>query len=108
MALETEIARYNELLPELLGTSLGKYVAIKGDDFVGVFDDMDEGYRAVLNKYGVTNFLLRPVRAFEPIWDMRYVPARAIRVEGKLVSMEMRGVPQRSIRGDRVDPSLKK
>jgi hypothetical protein len=71
MALETEIARYEELLPELLATSLGKYVAIKGNDLVGVFDDMDVGYRAVLDKYGVTNFLLRPVRAVEPRLDLR-------------------------------------
>ena len=71
MALETEIALYNELLPSLLESSMGKYVAIKGGDLIGVFDDMDTGYRAALDKYGVTNFLLRPVRAEEPVLDMR-------------------------------------
>ena len=71
MSLETEIALYNQLLPSLLESSAGKYVAIKGNDLIGVFDDMDVGYRATLDKYGMTNFLLRPVRAEEPVLDMR-------------------------------------
>jgi len=80
MALETEIALYNELLPSLLESSMGKYVAIKGNDLIGVFDDMDMGYRAALDKYGVTNFLLRPVRAEEPILDMRNLQFGIVRV----------------------------
>ncbi len=70
MALEAEIELYNELLPELLRTSEGKFAVIKGRDLIGVFDDMDVGYRAALDKYGITNFLLRPVRAVEPKLDL--------------------------------------
>jgi hypothetical protein len=69
MALEIETALYNEMLPQLLESSMGKYVVIKGRDVIGVFDDMNEGYRAALDKYGVTNFLLQPVRAEEPKLD---------------------------------------
>jgi hypothetical protein len=70
MALEIEIERYKELLPELLPSSEGKFAVIKGRDLIGVFDDMDEGYRAALDKYGVTHFLLRPIRAVEPMLDL--------------------------------------
>lgn len=71
MALETEIERYNELLPELLPANEGKFAVIKGRDLIGVFDDMDVGYRAALDKYGITNFLLRPIRAVQPTVDLR-------------------------------------
>jgi len=80
MALETEIALYNELLPRLLESSLGKYVAIKGNDLIGVFDDMNEGYRAALDKYGVMNFLLRPVRPKEPVLDATNIQFGIVRV----------------------------
>ena len=80
MSLEVEIARYNELLPELLQTSAGKFAVIKGRDLIGVFDDMDEGYGAALDKYGVTSFLLRPIRAVQPIVDLRNLHLGIIRV----------------------------
>jgi hypothetical protein len=80
MALEIEIERYKELLPELLQSSEGKFAVIKGRDLIGVFDDMDEGYRAALDKYGVTNFLLRPVRAVEPTLDLTNLHLGLIRV----------------------------
>jgi len=80
MVLETEIARYNELLPELLASSAGKFAVIKGNDLVGVFDDIDAGYSAALEKYGVTNFLLRPIRAKEPVLDLTNLHYGLIRV----------------------------
>jgi hypothetical protein len=80
MALEIEIERYKELLPELLPSSAGKFAVIKGRDLIGVFDDMDEGYRAALDKYGVTSFLLRPVRAVEPTLDLTNLHLGLIRV----------------------------
>jgi hypothetical protein len=62
MAFEVEIERYNELLPELLHASQGKFVVIKGRELLGVFDTNDEAYGAGLDRYGLTSFLLRPVR----------------------------------------------
>jgi len=81
MALETEIALYNQLLPKLLESSMGKYVAIKGNDLIGVFDDMNVAYRAALDKYGVTNFLLRPVRPDEPVLDLTNLQFGIVRVQ---------------------------
>jgi len=63
MGLETEIARYEELLPELLRQyGEGKYAVICGRDLVGVFDTSDEGYTAGLETVGIAApFLLRPI-----------------------------------------------
>ena len=80
MALETEIARYNELLPELLATSEGKYAVIKGREFLGVFESSDAGYTAALEKYGITDFLLRPIRAKQPVLDLTNLHFGIIRV----------------------------
>ncbi len=71
MAFETEKAHYQRLLPELLQTDLGKFAVFKDDDFLGVFETNDEAYSAALEKYGITSFLLQPIRAKEPI---RYLP----------------------------------
>ncbi len=69
MALETEIARYNELLPELLATSEGKWAVVAGKELVGLFESNDAGYAAGLERVGVSPFLLRQVlRARPVIW----------------------------------------
>jgi hypothetical protein len=62
MAFEVEIDRYDELLPELLQSSHGKFVVIKDRELLGIFDSNDDAYEAGLNRYGLTGFLLRPVR----------------------------------------------
>jgi len=81
MALETEIARYNELLPELLKSSLGKIAVIKDRDFLGVFDTMDDAYKVLLPKYGFVQCLMRPVRAQEPVVDLTNLHLGLIRVQ---------------------------
>jgi hypothetical protein len=81
MALETEIALYNELLPELLRSSLGKIAVIKDRDFLGVFDTMDQAYAMLLPKYGFVQCLMRPVRAKEPVVDMSNLHLGLIRVQ---------------------------
>ena len=66
MALETEIERYNELLPELLKVhGEGKFAVIHERELLGVFPSNREGYRAGLNAFGVVSFLLRPIRAVQ-------------------------------------------
>ena len=67
MAFETEKAHYQKLLPELLKTDEGRFAVFKGEDFLGVFSSDDEAYNAALHRYGITSFLLQPIREFEPI-----------------------------------------
>lgn len=70
MALETEIARYEELLPELLKSSEGKIAVIKGRDLLGTFNSMNEAYETLLPKYGFEQWLMRPIEARRPIYDL--------------------------------------
>ena len=67
MAFEVEIERYNELLPELLASSKGKFVVIKGRELLGIFDSNDDAYEAGLESYGLSGFMLRPVRETQPV-----------------------------------------
>lgn len=68
MVLDTEIARYQELLPELLKEhGEGKVVLIHHRDLVGVFETVSEAYRAGLNAFGVAPFLLHPICEKEEI-----------------------------------------
>ena len=67
MAFEIEIERYNELLPELLESSKGKFVVIKGRELLGIYDSNDDAYEAALDKYGLSGFLLRPVRETQQV-----------------------------------------
>jgi hypothetical protein len=67
MAFETEKAHYQQLLPELLKAHKGEYAVFKDDDFLGVFPTNGEAYTAALHRYGITSFLLQPIREKEPI-----------------------------------------
>lgn len=80
MTLEIEIAFYNELLPSLLHTSEAKTVVIKDRDFLGTFNTMDEAYEALLPRYGFVQYLIRPVRAREPVSDVRNLQLGVISV----------------------------
>jgi hypothetical protein len=66
MALEIEIARYNELLPELLQQGEHKFVVICGRTLVGVFDTNDAAYQAGLGAVGLAPFLLREILRERP------------------------------------------
>jgi len=69
MALETEIARYEELLPELLAAGEGQYAVICGRDLVGVFETYDNAYTAGLERVGLASFLLRKILRVQPtVW----------------------------------------
>ena len=66
MALERELAVYNEHLLELL-PSQGKYVVIKGEDIAGVYDTLEQALGAGYDKYGPGPFLARKIHATEPL-----------------------------------------
>lgn len=64
MVLDTEIARFKELLPELLEQyGEGKIAVIHARDLFGVFDDDSVAYRAALQAFGRVPFLLQPIIA---------------------------------------------
>ncbi len=67
MALETEIATYNELLPNLLASGEGRFAVIVGKKLVGIFDSNDAGYSAGLEAVGLSPFLLRKIQRTQPV-----------------------------------------
>jgi len=81
MALEAELAKYQELLPSLLKEHEGQIAVIKGDDFLGCFDDMEGAYAALLPKYGFVQCLMRPVRSHDPVVDLRNIHFGVISVK---------------------------
>ena len=66
MALERELAIYIEHLTELLPDE-GKYVVIKGEEVLGVYDSLDGALSAGYERYGDVDFLVKQISAVEPI-----------------------------------------
>ena len=65
ISLEKELAKFEELKPELLKTSEGKYALIRGDQFIEVFDSFAEGVRAGYQKFGNVPFLVKQIIVLE-------------------------------------------
>lgn len=69
MALETEIARYDELLPQILPGNEGKFAVIVGRELVGIYNTSDDGWMAGYRRVGLKPFLLRAIQKTRPaIW----------------------------------------
>jgi hypothetical protein len=62
MALERELETYRRELPRLLGEgSAGKWVAVLGEDLLGVFPTMEGAFEAGLERFGDRSFLVKEV-----------------------------------------------
>jgi hypothetical protein len=61
--LSTEIQAYEEKLPELEKTYLGKFVVFKGADFVGAWDTLDTAGAEAVARFGRGPYLIRQVGA---------------------------------------------
>ena len=59
--LEEEIRYYEDHQKELLAKSPGKFVLIKGDKLLGVFDTQEEALAAGGRLFGLESFLVRRV-----------------------------------------------
>jgi len=66
MALEREIQTYKERLSELLKDQ-GKFVLIRGDEVVGIFESCEAAVRHGYELFGLEPFLAREIREKEII-----------------------------------------
>ncbi len=66
MALERELAVYNEHLMDLLANE-GKYVVVHGEAIEGPFDSYEDALQAGYEKFGVVAFLVKQISRVEPI-----------------------------------------
>jgi hypothetical protein len=59
--LEQERLFYAAHEPEWLETHEGKFVVVKGEELVGIFDSLDEALAAGATRFGLSSFLVRRV-----------------------------------------------
>ena len=58
MVLEKEMAYYIEHQAELLKRYEGKYILIKGEKIIGVYESEEKAYKAGLKKFGNKPFFI--------------------------------------------------
>ncbi len=63
MALETEIAYFNEQAPELLANHRNEWVLIEGRKIVGLYRDFQLAITDAIKKFGDSPFLIRQIDA---------------------------------------------
>ena len=59
--LATELKTFGTNLPVLLGASEGKFVLIRGEEIVGVFDTQMDAVSAGYGKFGNVPFLVKQI-----------------------------------------------
>jgi hypothetical protein len=64
--LETEIKTYFEKRSAYLNDAKGKYILIKGEDVIGVFDSYLDALKTGYEKYGNVAFLVKQILEIEP------------------------------------------
>jgi hypothetical protein len=70
MSLEHELEVFRTHLMDMLGVdevNEGKYVVIKGDEILGVYESLDDALGAGYERYGDVDFLVKQIHAVEPI-----------------------------------------
>jgi hypothetical protein len=67
--LNEEVSVFEAHRSELLGSARGKFVLIKGDEMVGVFDSEMDAIRQGYEKFGNVAFLVKLVTEFETPQD---------------------------------------
>lgn len=66
MALEKELETYKQKLSELAADE-GKYVLIKGDKVVSVYDTYADALKEGYDKFGLETFLVKKIEAVEQV-----------------------------------------
>lgn len=67
MALEKELATYQEKLPELKKDE-GKYVLIHGDRIVDTFSTYEDALKAGYKEFNLEPFLVKQIQSVEPLY----------------------------------------
>lgn len=67
MALEKELATYQENLPSLKEKE-GKWVLIYGERVVDTFSSYDDALKAGYKEFGLNPFLVKQIMSVEPIF----------------------------------------
>jgi len=68
MALEQELALYEQMKPELLKNHEGKFVLIRHDQFLGAFDSAENAYTEGVKRFGREVFLVKKVTKEDEVY----------------------------------------
>jgi len=60
--LDKERKLYKKKHSELVKTSLGKFVLIKGEELIGVFNTIEEAISEGARRFGLQSFLVREIK----------------------------------------------
>ena len=63
--LESELKKYEEKKQELLKTDENKYVLIKDQEIVGIFESQKDAIKVGIEKFGNTPFLVKKIERIE-------------------------------------------
>jgi hypothetical protein len=67
MALEKELAVFQQRLPEFTADRVGQWVLIHGDEVADFFTSYDDAIKAGYTKFGLDPFLVRQIQALEQV-----------------------------------------
>jgi hypothetical protein len=70
MQLDTEMATYRRLKPELLADpdKVGKYVLIKGEELLGIYPTRDEALEQGYERYLFEAFMVKQIVPVDPVY----------------------------------------
>jgi hypothetical protein len=68
MALEQELATFARIKAELLKSHAGKFALIKGEEFIGAFDNPANAYQEGINRFGKDSFLVKRISEEEEVY----------------------------------------
>lgn len=67
MALEKELAVYNQKLPELKAEHQGKFVLIHGDQIIDFFSSYEDAIRVGYSRFKLDPFLVKQIQTLEQV-----------------------------------------
>lgn len=68
MGLEKELALFDKMRPELLKSHEGKFVLMRGDEFLGAYDSAENAYTEGVKRFGRETFLVKKVSKEEEVY----------------------------------------
>lgn len=68
MPLDTELATFEKMKPDLLSNHAGKFALIKGEEFIGSFDTADNAYARGVERFGREPFLVKRITQQEEVY----------------------------------------
>lgn len=65
-SLHKELARFQQLLPELIGEE-GKFALIHGSDLVGTYQSYEDALKVGYDRFGLKPFLVKKINGSESV-----------------------------------------